>query len=95
VRNVNTIWEIKNETGVMVSSFHEKAKAGAHYFENLLKASAGCPIQKILEVVTKFQPIFSREMNLSLEEEVTEVEVHSSLASMQNGKSPGPDGFTV
>jgi hypothetical protein len=34
-------------------------------------------------------------MNQDLEEVVSEEEVQATLFSMQNGKSPGPDGFTV
>jgi hypothetical protein len=34
-------------------------------------------------------------MNQSLEEEVSEEEFCSALSLMQNGKSLGPDGFTV
>jgi hypothetical protein len=48
-----------------------------------------------LEVVTKFHPLFSEEMNMSLEEEVTEPELRQTLSSIQNGKSSGPYGFTV
>jgi hypothetical protein len=64
-QNLNTIWEIKNEEGIRVSSFQEKSEAGARFFESLFSAPEGCPIQEILEVVAKFQPIFSEEMNQS------------------------------
>jgi hypothetical protein len=43
-RNINSIWEIKNEEGNLVSSFQEKAEAGAKFFENLFSALVGCPI---------------------------------------------------
>ena len=39
--------------------------------------------------------MFSEEMNKSLEEEVTKSELKRALSSMQNGKSPGLNGFTV
>jgi hypothetical protein len=94
-RNINTIWEIKNEDGSISSSFQEKAEAGASFFAKLFATPEGCPIQEILEVVSKFQPVFSTEMNQVLEEEVTEVELLVALTSMKNGKSPGPDGITV
>jgi hypothetical protein len=55
----------------------------------------GCPIQEILEVVGKFPTVFTDEMNLSLEEEVSEPELKETLFSMSNGKIPGPDRVTV
>jgi hypothetical protein len=48
-----------------------------------------------MEVVGKFPTVFSEEMNLSLEEEVTEPELREALFSMKNGKIPGPDDVTV
>jgi hypothetical protein len=95
-RNVNTIWEVKDEKGSMVRLFQDKAEARARFFENLfLIPRRGCPIQGILYVVTKFYSIFSDEMNHSLEEEVTKLKLCATLSSMQNGKILGLDGFTV
>jgi hypothetical protein len=37
-KNTNTISDIKNAKGRTVSSFQEKAEAGASYFENLFQA---------------------------------------------------------
>jgi hypothetical protein len=39
--------------------------------------------------------VFSEEMNNALSEEVMEVEILASLSSMQNGKIPSLDGFTI
>jgi hypothetical protein len=94
-RNLNTIWEIKDEEGNVAVSFEDKAKLGVIFFSNLFSAPPGCPIQEIMEVVGKFPTVFSEEMNLSLEEEVTEPELRATLFSMKNGKIPGPDGVTV
>jgi hypothetical protein len=65
------------------------------FFEKLFVSIEGCPIQEILEVVSKFHHIFSLKMNQELEEEVKEEELIVALSSMKNGKSPGPDGITV
>jgi hypothetical protein len=35
-RNLNTIWEIKDEEGNMASSFKDKAKLGVRYFSKSL-----------------------------------------------------------
>jgi hypothetical protein len=41
--------------------------------------------------VGKFPTVLFEEMNLSLEEEVSELELREVLFSMKNGKIPGPD----
>jgi hypothetical protein len=92
-KNLNTIWDIKVEDRTSVSSFKEKVEAGVRHFQNIFSSQAGFPIQEILEVVGKFPSVFTKEMNQSLREEVTEVELLVSLSSMKNGKSLGPDRF--
>jgi hypothetical protein len=94
-RNLNTIWEIKDEEGNVAVSFEDKSNLGVNFFSNLFSAPPGCPIQEIMEVVGKFPTVFSEDMNLSLEEEVTESELRVALFSMKNGKIPGPDGVTM
>jgi hypothetical protein len=81
--------------GRTVSSFQDKAEAGASLFENLFQASTGCRNQVILEVVSKFPAIFSEESNQAIEGEFSKLEAHDALFSMQNGKSLSPDGFPV
>jgi len=56
---------------------------------------AKSPIQEIMNVVSKFPSIFTKEMNQALEEEVYEVAVQAALFSMQNGKSPGQDDVSM
>jgi hypothetical protein len=68
---------------------------GARHFESLFSAPKGFPIQEILQVVEKFQPLFSKEMNLSLLKEVSAKEVKATLFSMQSGKILGLDDFPV
>jgi hypothetical protein len=57
-RNINTIWDIKEENGEVVYTFKEKAELGIRHFKNLFYAQVRCPIQEILEVVQNF-PQFS------------------------------------
>jgi hypothetical protein len=52
-RNINSIWEIKDDEGNLVSTFQEKAEVGARFFENIFTSPVGCPILETLEVVTK------------------------------------------
>jgi hypothetical protein len=94
-RNLNSIWEIKDEQGKVVASFEDNAKLGVNFFNNLFSTPPGCPIQEILEVVEKFPIVFTDEMNLSLEEEVTKPELKEALFSRRNGKILGPDRVTV
>jgi len=68
---------------------------GARFFKKLFVVLEGCLIQEILEAVSKFQHVFSFEMNQELAEEVTEAELLISLSSMKNGKIIGLDGFTI
>jgi hypothetical protein len=42
-RNINSIWDMKNEDAMNISSFKEKAEAGVSYFKNLFSKSTGCP----------------------------------------------------
>jgi hypothetical protein len=79
----------------VVSSFQEKAEARVRFFEKMFKSPTRCPIQEILEVVLKFLVFLIEEMNKSLEEEVTKVDISASLSSMKNGKSLVQDRFTV
>jgi len=52
-------------------------------------------MQEILEVFLKFPLVFSDEMNQNLEEDVLEAKVHVTLFSMQKGKRPIPNDFTI
>jgi hypothetical protein len=61
---------------------------GAIFFDKLFTTPEGCPIQEIIEVVSKFQSIFSIKMNQTLEEEIVEAKLLVSLVSMKYGKSP-------
>jgi hypothetical protein len=46
-----------------------------------------------MQVTSKFSVVFTEDMNRDLEEEVTKDEISTALSSMQNGKSPSPDGI--
>ena len=76
----------------MVRSFEDKAEAGVDFFQNIFKELEGCPIQEILEVLGFFPRMITKEMNEELTKEISEEEIRHTL---QNGKSPGPDGFTM
>jgi hypothetical protein len=93
-RNVNTIWEIKMKKESWLVHF-EKKRNQSCFFENIFQAPRGCPYSRDFGGSYQVPSLFSEEMNKSLEEEVTESELRHALSSMQNGKSLGPDGYTV
>jgi hypothetical protein len=65
-KNLNSIWEIKDQNGQMISSFKEISKAGKGYFCILFKESKGFPISEILKDIDLFPRSFSEDMNESL-----------------------------
>jgi hypothetical protein len=79
----------------MVGSFKDKSELGANYFRCIVKSLDGCSIQEFLHVVSKFLMRIGEEMNKYLEEEVIESEVKEIISSMQKGKIPGPNGFSI
>jgi len=83
-KNVDTIWEVKAPNKSLAPSFNDKAEERVCYFHDLFQASARCPIQKILDVISKFDRVFKGDVNKCLLEEVTEFKVHDALFSMQN-----------
>jgi hypothetical protein len=52
--NLNSIVEIKDKDGVVVSSHEEIAEAEKSYFYNHFKELAGCPIIEIINVIDLF-----------------------------------------
>ena len=62
-RNVNTISEINDEHGKLVSSFEQKAKVRKMYFQKLFQEPEGCPVREILRVLRLFPKMVFDEMN--------------------------------
>ena len=94
-RNLNTISEIQNDEGILVSNFKDKAEDGVSFFNSLFKEKEGCHIQAILQFRRLFPRSITEEMNETLMQEVTEEELKYTLTSFQKSKSPGSDGFPM
>ena len=94
-KNINTICEIRNKQGYMVSSLEDKVEVGVDFFQNIFKELEGCPIQEILEVLGFFPRMITEEMNEELTKEIYEEEISHILHTFQKGKIPRPDGFTL
>jgi mannosylglycoprotein endo-beta-mannosidase len=94
-KNINSSGSIKNQDGVLLTSFPQMVEVGVSCFHNLFLEPPSCTIQDILEVVSLFPSAVSEEMNESLSNEVLEDEVRATLFSMNGGKSHGLDGISV
>lgn len=70
-KNLNSIQEIKDQNGQKVSSFEEIAEAREGFFSSLFKEPEGCPIAEILKVIDLFLGSFSKDMNESLQDEIS------------------------
>jgi hypothetical protein len=92
---INSIVEIKDTNGAMVTGHEKVAEAGKKFFSNLFKEPLGCPIAEILKVISLFLSQISPKMNLSLQKEITENEFFQTLSSFQRCKISGPYGLTV
>jgi hypothetical protein len=80
----NTIGEIKNCNGELVSAHPEMAEAGVGFFSTLFKENLGCPIEENFKVVGLFPNKIMEDMNKFLPEKVSEKE---TLVAFQKSKS--------
>lgn len=91
----NTIWEMKDRQGEMVSSFKGLASLGVDHFQSLFKAPAETSLVEIIQLAQTFPRFAEEEENSNLMEEVTLDELKGVMHSFQRDKSPGPDGWTI
>ena len=56
----NTIWEMKDGAGEIVSSFEGLAKLGVEAFQSLFKAPTGSSLAEIIQLAQTF-PLFAEE----------------------------------
>jgi hypothetical protein len=93
---INTIWDIKESNGKVVSSFEDIAEPGKFVFSELFKATPGCPIiEEILHIISIFPNSISEEMNASMKEDISNKKIVSTLSYFQKGKILGFDGLIV
>jgi hypothetical protein len=72
---INSIWDIQDSNGNVVSSFEDIVEAGKNFFLKLFKVPLGFPIEEILQVISLFPKSILEEMNDSLQEEITDKEI--------------------
>lgn len=79
----------------MALSFKDKACEGKCYFGVLFKELSRCPIQKVMEMISKFPLVLTNDMNKVMEENVSKDEVKVAIHTLQRDKSDGPNSLLV
>ncbi|KAL0403939.1 UNVERIFIED_CONTAM: hypothetical protein Sradi_2034700 [Sesamum radiatum] len=89
---MNTIKQLRDEAGVMKDNVGDIQGIIAQYFRNIFASNQ--PMDSELNgVLSVIQPRVTTEMNRTLVEPFTAVEVKLAVFSMFPLKSPGPDGI--
>jgi hypothetical protein len=88
-KNINTIWQLKDQAGNLETTFEGMSKLGKNYFQNLFKEETQVSIEEVVQVAQFFPRFVEEEDNRLLMEEVTEKELLEVLHSFQKDKIPG------
>jgi len=94
-KSINTIWELRDNSGRETSSFNQLADMGMHHFSHIYKVPQGSHLLEILritEVLPRFVEIEEME---SLTKPVLLGELESTLEFFNKDKSPSPDGWPM
>jgi hypothetical protein len=94
-KNLNSIWEINDQYRKRVYYFGKISLAGKTFFSSLFKDLEGCYFDNILKVIDLFTRSIIEEMNDSLQEDILEGEVLSTLLCFQKSKTPSINGPTI
>jgi len=94
-REINSIWEIKSERGVLLHSQEEISKETEAHFEKSYKRNENCKMEDILWGIDFFPAMFDEEKNNALFQSVSEEELLSVMKTFKKEKSPGLDGWTI
>lgn len=54
-----------------------------------------CPIREISEVINLFLQSITKDMNQTLNADITKVEIEFAISNMNKDKSQGPNGLLV
>ena len=91
----NTIWELNDDPGVLVSSFDGLVGLGVRHFGDLFTAPIGLSLVEIVRVAHFFPCFVDDNDNMRLMEVITDNELLKILHSFQKDKSLRPDGWPV
>ena len=65
-KNINSIWKIEDDHGIIVEGFDSIAKAGVQHFENLFQEEKVLHLPKIMNIAGYFPSSISDEGNVEL-----------------------------
>jgi hypothetical protein len=91
----NTIWSLKDQEDILVTSFKGIENLGKRHFQTLFKEDRRANIVDIIKMALHFPRFVDEEGNRDLYAEVTETELKDTLQSFQKDKSPSPDDWTI
>ena len=94
-KNINTIWEIQNEEGIMISSRDKIKKDAETHFKSLFKDQRKYIIGNQMKVIEHYPSFFSKEEGLEVGREITLDEIQKGLSRFSKYKSTGPDAWNV
>eukprot|EP00253_Pinus_taeda_P025252 PITA_25252 len=92
---INTIWELKDERGLPVSSQQNLARLANAHFRGIYKAPGDINILEIMRIAELFPIFVDQDDSEELQKEVTLVELEATLKWFKKDKSPAPDGWTI
>ena len=91
-RRKNQITGFTDENGRWCTSDNEIARVAESYFQNLFSSANTSNMESVLETVDR---VVTPDMNDTLLQPYTLVEVKQALFQMQPSKAPGPDGMSL
>lgn len=91
----NSIWEMKNDRGIMVSDFDGISSTGVNHFKRIFSNPGGTSIAEIVKIAGHFPSFVNDEENENLRSEIMASELLSTLHTFQRDKSPDPDGWPI
>lgn len=94
-RQINTIWEIKDEAGRSFFTQEDISCEAVKFFNMAYSRDIGRQIEDILWGIELYPTMFDENQNDALYSEVTEYELLVTMKSFQKDKCPGPDGWSV
>lgn len=83
---------MKNGDGLEVMGFHDLVELSVSLFDKIFQEPSRANIAEVIQVVTQFHKLVSREDNIEMLEGVSRIELYNILSIMNKGKSLGPDG---
>jgi hypothetical protein len=91
----NTIWDMKDMEGRIVSTFSGLAEMGKNHFKTLYKVDQRVNIVDIVWLALFYPSFVNEKNNRDLYMEVNKAELKETLSNFQKDKSPGPDGWSI